>query len=46
MIEEFERPKPGAFQLKYYAPGVGKVRGGWRGAKEEEREHSRSRGGK
>jgi len=38
VIEEFERPKPGAFQLKYYAPGVGKVRVGWRGAKEEERE--------
>jgi hypothetical protein len=23
VIEEFERNKPGAYQLKYYAPGVG-----------------------
>jgi hypothetical protein len=38
VIEEFERNKPGAFQLKYYAPGVGDVRVGWRGEKEEERE--------
>jgi hypothetical protein len=28
VIEEFERNKPGAFQLKYYAPGVGDVRVG------------------
>ena len=38
VIEEFERNKPGAFQLKYYAPDVGNVRVGWRGEKEEERE--------
>jgi hypothetical protein len=38
VIEEFERNKPGAFQTKYYAPGVGEVRTGWRGEKEEERE--------
>jgi hypothetical protein len=38
VIEEFERRKPGAFQLKYYAPGVGGVRVGWRGPKEEEKE--------
>jgi hypothetical protein len=38
VIEEFERTIPGAFQLKYYAPGVGNVRVGWRGEKEEERE--------
>jgi hypothetical protein len=38
VIEEFERTKPGAFQLKYYAPGVGNVRVGWRGKNEEERE--------
>jgi hypothetical protein len=38
VIEEFERNKPGAYQLKYYAPGVGEVRTGWRGEKEEERE--------
>jgi hypothetical protein len=38
VTEEFEPSVPGAFQLKYYAPGVGNVRIGWRGKKEEERE--------
>jgi len=38
VIEEFERDKPGAYQLKYYAPGVGDVRVGWRGPEEEEKE--------
>jgi hypothetical protein len=38
VTEEFEPTKPGAFQLKFYAPGVGYVRVGWRGAKERERE--------
>ncbi|MEX0985494.1 MAG: hypothetical protein WD096_10665 [Actinomycetota bacterium] len=38
IIEEFERGKPHAFQLKFYAPGVGNVRVGWRGVNEEERE--------
>jgi hypothetical protein len=38
VTEEFEPSKPGAFQLKYYAPGVGYVRVGWRGPNEEERE--------
>ena len=38
VIDEFERTKPGAIQTKYYAPGVGEVRVGWRGEKEEERE--------
>jgi hypothetical protein len=38
VMEEFERRKPGAFQLKYYARGVGGVRVGWRGPKEEEKE--------
>jgi hypothetical protein len=38
VMEEFEQRKPGAFQLKYYAPGVGGVRVGWRGPKEEEKE--------
>jgi hypothetical protein len=38
VTEEFEPRKPGAFQLKFYAPDVGYVRVGWRGAKEEERE--------
>lgn len=38
IIEEFEPTKPGAWQLKYYARGVGSVRTGWRGDAEEERE--------
>ena len=38
VIEEFEHNKPGAFQLKYYAPCVGDVRVGWRGPEEEEKE--------
>jgi len=38
VTEEFEPSIPGAFQLKFYAPGVGYVRVGWRGANEEERE--------
>jgi hypothetical protein len=38
VMEEFERRIPGAFQDKYYAPGVGGVRVAWHGAKEEERE--------
>lgn len=38
VTEEFEPMKPGAFQLKFYAPDVGYVRVGWRGAKERERE--------
>jgi hypothetical protein len=32
VVEEFEPTKPGAFQLKYYARGVGNVRVGWRGS--------------
>ena len=38
VIEEFERNIPGAYQLKYFAPGVGDVRVGWRGPAEEEKE--------
>jgi hypothetical protein len=38
VMEEFELDKPDAFQLKYYAPGVGNVRVGWRGANEDSRE--------
>jgi hypothetical protein len=38
VIEEYERNKPGAYQLKYYAPGVGDIRVGWRGPEEEEKE--------
>jgi hypothetical protein len=38
VIDEFSRDEPGAHQLKYYAPGVGGIRVGWRGPKEEEQE--------
>jgi hypothetical protein len=38
VTEEFELSKPGAFQLKYYAPGVGNVRVGWRGRNEKDQE--------
>ena len=38
VTEEFEKDKPGAFQLKFYASGVGNVRVGWRGRNEEEQE--------
>src|ERR687890_82726 len=38
VTEEFNPDEPGASQLKYYASGVGNVRVGWRGKKEEEKE--------
>jgi hypothetical protein len=38
VIEEFEQGEPGIFHLKYYAPKVGLVRVGWRGANEVEKE--------
>jgi hypothetical protein len=40
VIEEFTLEEPNAFQLKYYARGVGNVRVGWRGedAQQEELE--------
>jgi hypothetical protein len=31
VIEEYNQEEPGAFQLKYYARGVGNIRIGWRG---------------
>jgi hypothetical protein len=31
VMEEFSEEEPGAFQLKYYARGVGNVRVGWKG---------------
>jgi hypothetical protein len=37
-IKEFEPRFPGIFQLKYYAPGVGNIRVGWKGSKDDERE--------
>lgn len=38
VIEEFERTIPEAFQDKYYAPGVGVVRVGWRGRNDQSKE--------
>ena len=38
VIDEFSRDEPDAHQLKYYAQGIGNVRVGWAGAREEERE--------
>jgi hypothetical protein len=38
VIDEFEPTVPEAHQLKFYAPGVGNIRVGWRGVGEEERE--------
>jgi hypothetical protein len=38
VVDEFEPADPGAFQLKYYARGVGGIRVGWRGPNEEEQE--------
>jgi hypothetical protein len=32
VTEEFSQSEPDAFQIKYYAPGVGNVSVGWRGA--------------
>jgi hypothetical protein len=38
VIEEFEKGVPGVFHLKYYAPKVGLIKVGWRGANEVEKE--------
>lgn len=38
VIEEFENTIPDAFQDKYYAPGTGVVRVGWRGDNDESKE--------
>lgn len=38
VIEEFERTIPNAFQDKFYAPGTGVVRVGWRGKNDESKE--------
>jgi hypothetical protein len=38
ITKEFSRTEPGAYQLKYYAPGVGNVRVGWGGPNEDEHE--------
>ena len=38
VIDESSLDEPDAFQLKYYAPGVGNVQVGWRGADETQEE--------
>jgi hypothetical protein len=38
LIREWNPDEPQAFQLKYYARGIGYVKVGWAGAKEQERE--------
>ena len=38
VTEEFEPTKPDAYQLKYYARGVGNIRTGWRGRKDQDHE--------
>lgn len=38
VVEEFEPTIPDAFQDKFYAPGVGVVRVGWRGKNDESKE--------
>ncbi len=32
IIEEFSQSEPDAYQIKYWAPGVGNIKVGWRGA--------------
>lgn len=38
LTREFEPGKPDAYQLKYYAPGVGNIRVGWTGARDVDHE--------
>lgn len=38
VIREFETGKPDAFQVKYYARGLGNVRVGWAGSKDKDNE--------
>jgi hypothetical protein len=38
VVDEFNPDQPGKHQLKYYARGVGNVRVGWTGAKEDSKE--------
>ena len=38
VLREFERSKPNASQLKYYARGLGNVRVGWLGANDQDHE--------
>jgi hypothetical protein len=38
IIREFEPGKPDSYQLKYYARGIGNVRVGWMGKKDQDKE--------
>jgi hypothetical protein len=38
VIREFETGKPDSYQLKYYARGIGGVRVGWMGEKDQDHE--------
>jgi hypothetical protein len=38
VIREYNADKPGEYQLKYYAPGVGNIRVGWGGPKDTDHE--------
>jgi hypothetical protein len=38
VVREFERSKPDASQLKFYARGLGNVRVGWKGANDQDHE--------
>jgi hypothetical protein len=38
VIREFETGKPDAYQVKYYARGLGNVRVGWAGSKDKDKE--------
>lgn len=38
VVDEYNPDEPGKHQLKYYARGVGNVRVGWAGAKEDQKE--------
>ena len=38
VVDEFNPDEPGKHQLKYYARGVGNIRVGWAGAKEDSKE--------
>ena len=38
MIQEWDQEEPNARQLKYYAPGMGNIRVGWRAEKDKDQE--------
>src|SRR5262249_19589769 len=38
VTREFNSEEPDAYQLKYYAPGVGNIRVGWGGSKNTDKE--------